>query len=435
MASRIAGITIEIGGDTTKLQSALKKTNSNIKTTQSELKDVNKLLKLDPKNTELLQQKQKLLSSATKEVSEKLKMEKDALSQLQAGPQTEETIRQQEALSREIIATSQELESLEKEYKKFGSVGKQEAQAVSDKMKEVGKSIEETGQKISGVGDKMTAGISAPIAAVGVGTAKMAMDFEDAMAKLSTIADTTEVPMEDLQKQIMDLSDETGIAAGDIADNVYNAISAGQSTGDAVAFVGNAAKLATAGFSDSAAALDILTTTLNAYGMEADEVTKVSDTLIQTQNMGKTTVGELASYMGKVIPTAKGANVGLTQVTTAYAKLTANGIQTADSTTYLNSMLNELNKSGTTVSDTLKKETGKSFSELMADGNSLADVLNILQDSADKSGTSFSDMWSSAEAGKAAAVIHDTNNKLGDFNAAVEQMEAAGGTTGANQEL
>ena len=58
MASRIKGITVEIGGDTTKLQNALKGVNSSIKSTQSEFKDVQKLLKLDPGNTELLAQKQ-----------------------------------------------------------------------------------------------------------------------------------------------------------------------------------------------------------------------------------------------------------------------------------------------------------------------------------------------------------------------------------------
>ena len=68
--SRIKGITVEIGGDTTKLQSALKGVNSEIKNTQSQLKDVEKLLKLDPGNTELLAQKQKLLSSAVSETKE-----------------------------------------------------------------------------------------------------------------------------------------------------------------------------------------------------------------------------------------------------------------------------------------------------------------------------------------------------------------------------
>lgn len=309
------------------------------------------------------------------------------------------------------------------------SAGQKFSASFGGTLQDLGGSLNKAGKGISGIGKTMTAGITTPIVGIATASTKMALSFEDAMAKVNTIADTSEVPLDALKKQIMDLSNESGISAAEIADNVYNAISAGQSTGDAVNFVRNATQLATAGFTDSASALDVLTTTLNAYGMESEEVTKVSDMLIQTQNMGKTTVGELAAYMGKVIPTAKSANVGLEQITTSYAKLTANGIQTADSTTYLNSMLNELNKAGTTVSDTLIDQTGKSFGDLMADGNSLADVLDILQEAADKNGEKFSDLWSSAEAGKAAAVIHDTTNKLGDFNAAVGQMEGAYDTT------
>ncbi len=79
--NRIKGITVEIGGDTTKLQSALKGVNSEIKNTQSQLKDVEKLLKLDPGNTELLAQKQKLLSSAVSETKEKLATLKTAAEQ------------------------------------------------------------------------------------------------------------------------------------------------------------------------------------------------------------------------------------------------------------------------------------------------------------------------------------------------------------------
>lgn len=64
MANRIKGITVEIGGDTTKLSKALEGVNKSIKNTQTQLKDVEKLLKLDPRNTELLSQKQKLLATA-----------------------------------------------------------------------------------------------------------------------------------------------------------------------------------------------------------------------------------------------------------------------------------------------------------------------------------------------------------------------------------
>ena len=66
MASRIQGITVEIGGDTTKLSKALESVNKSIKGTQSGLKDVNKLLKLDPSNTELVVQKQKMLREGLK---------------------------------------------------------------------------------------------------------------------------------------------------------------------------------------------------------------------------------------------------------------------------------------------------------------------------------------------------------------------------------
>ena len=81
IAGRIKGITVEIGGDTSKLSDALKGVNKEIKNTQSQLKDVEKLLKLDPGNTELLAQKHRLLGDAVKETKEKLETLKTAAEQ------------------------------------------------------------------------------------------------------------------------------------------------------------------------------------------------------------------------------------------------------------------------------------------------------------------------------------------------------------------
>lgn len=83
MANRIQGITVEIGGDTTRLTTALKGVNSEIRNTQSQLKDVEKLLKLDPHNSELLAQKQRLLTDAIGETKEKLEALKSAQQQVQ----------------------------------------------------------------------------------------------------------------------------------------------------------------------------------------------------------------------------------------------------------------------------------------------------------------------------------------------------------------
>lgn len=419
MASRIQGITVEIGGDTTKLTTALKGVNSEIRNTQSQLRDVEKLLKLDPGNTELLSQKQRLLNEEVQATKEKLEALKTASEQANAALEQGTISKDQyDALQREIIATEHVLEDLEEQ-------AEQSAVALQ-KIANAGESLKSAGDKVTDVGKKMSV-VSAGIVAVGTASTKAALDFEDAMAKVSTIADATEVPIDELEKAILDLSNQTGISSTEIADNVYNAISAGQSTGDAVNFVSNSTKLAKAGFAEAGDALDILTTILNAYGMEASEVTNVSDMLIQTQNLGKTTVAELSSAMGKVIPTANAYGVQLDQLCAGYAIMTANGVATAESTTYMNSMLNELGKSGTKVSDILKEKTGSSFAELMNSGYSLSDCLAIIGDAATEQGLAFGDMWSSSEAAKAGLIL------LGDsaetFNGTLAEMQNSTGAT------
>lgn len=269
--------------------------------------------------------------------------------------------------------------------------------------------------------------VSAVAAAVYAGPVQAAQKYETAMAKVGTIADTKQVPLEQLSSEIMKLSNTTGIAAEDIADDVYNAISAGQKTGDAVNFVSNSAKLAKAGFAESSQTLDVLTTILNAYGMEASKVGDVSDMLIQIQNKGKVTVGELSSVMGKIIPTANANGVALEQLGAGYAIMTSKGIAAAETTTYMNSMLNELGKSGTTADKLLRQTAGKSFKELMADGKSLGDVLGIMQEAAESSGKSLSDVFGSAEAGKAAVSL--LSNGVDGFNESVKGMVESAGAT------
>ena len=419
MANRIQGITVEIGGDTTRLTTALKGVNSEIRNTQSQLKDVEKLLKLDPHNSELLAQKQRFLTDAIGETKEKLEALKSAQQQVQQQFEHGDITKDQyDALQREIIETEQNLKDLEKQAEDTNTSLSGFSQA-AEKVGKFGDAATSAGKKLLPV----TAGITA----AGGASAKMAMDFEDAMAKVNTIADTAEVPLSELEKAILDLSNQTGISSSEIAGNVYDAISAGQKTGDAVNFVSNSTKLARAGFADAGSALDVLTTIMNAYGLEASEVGRVSDVLIQTQNLGKTTVGELSSSMGKIIPTAKANGVALEQVAAGYALMTANGVATAESTTYMNSMFNELGKSGTKVSDTLKEKTGKSFLELMQDGASLSEVLQVISDSAAEQGLAFGDLWGSAEAGKAGLIL------LGDsaetFNGTLEQMQNSTGAT------
>ena len=416
MANDIKGITVKIGADTTDLSKAMSSANRSISTTQKQLNEVQKALKLDPSNVELLAQKYRLLMEKADETRKKLQTLKDAQAQVEEQYRNGEIDQgKYDAFRRELISTENQLKNLEKEAARSNAT-----------INSFGEKMKETGGKLTAAG-KAVMPLSAAVAGIGTAAAVSAVDFEDAMAKVSTIADTTEVPLDELRSQILSLSSQTGISANEIADNVYNAISAGQKTGDAVNFVTNSTKLAKAGFADAGAALDVLTTILNAYGMEASEVTNVSDMMIQTQNLGKTTVAELSSSMGKVIPTANAYHVQLDQLCAGYAKMTANGVATAESTTYMNSMLNELGKSGTKVSDILKERTGKSFAELMENGASLADVLSVLKKSADEQNLSFGDLWSSAEAGKAGLIL--LGDSAEDFNSTLAQMRESTGAT------
>lgn len=426
MAGNIRGITIEIAGDTTKLGKALASANKEIKNAQSNLKSVEKALKLDPTNVEMLKAKQNALNDVIKETKEKLDMEKEAAEQAKQALDTGEISQSQyDALQAEIVQTTKELENLEKQAKQSASVLGTEMKLAGDKMKEVGTDISEMGDKVSNVGSNLTKKVTAPIIAAGTATTAFAMDFESSMAKLGTIADTNAVPIDELKESIMELSDQSGISAAEIAEATYQAISAGQSTEDAVAFVAQANTLAKAGFTDMTTATDTLTTTLNAYGMSADQVSSISDKLITTQNMGKTTVDELGASMGKVIPTAAMYGVNLDQLSAAYVTTTKNGIGTAEATTYINGMFNELGKSGSKASDILIEETGKSFKELMDDGYNLSDVLMIVQEAADESGVSLADMFGSQEAAKAAATITQHTN---DFDSAVKELTRSTGT-------
>ena len=258
--------------------------------------------------------------------------------------------------------------------------------------------------------------------------------YETSLAKVGTIADLGKLSIQKLGSQITDMSNTMGIAATDIAEATYQAISAGQDTANAVEFAGQAAKLATAGFTSTTSAVDILTTALNAYGLSADQATHVSDVLLTTQNLGKTSVDELSSSMGRVIPLAAAYNVSVENLSSGLAVMTANGIATAEATTYTKSMLNELGDTGSTVGKILQAETGKSFAQLNAEGKSLGDVLQILYDNVDGDSTAFAGLWSSVEAGTGALSL--ASGGADKFNGVLAQMvDSAGATDTAYQTM
>lgn len=180
-SKNIKGITIEIGGDTTKLGKALENTEKQSKNLQTELKGVNTLLKYDPKNVTLIQQKQELLNKSIETTKNKLDTLKATQAQVQAqfdkGEITEEQYRD---FQREIIATEQKLKSLTNQAKDF-------AKQTASGLKEAGEKIQNVGNKTTSIGKSLMP-ISAGITVVGA-TAVASMDAVD--EGLDTIATKT----------------------------------------------------------------------------------------------------------------------------------------------------------------------------------------------------------------------------------------------------
>lgn len=286
--------------------------------------------------------------------------------------------------------------------------------SLEDGISDTGDAALKTGDIIKAnlVSEAVTQGIQklgSALKAAASNAVSMAMSNETAFAKASTL-----LSGDDLTKYfegLIEMSNRTGVAFTDLAESMYSALSAGVPQDNVLEFVENTINLSKGGFTQTATAIDIVTTALNAYQMEMSEATHVQDVLITTQNLGKTTVDELASNMGKLIPTANGVNVAFDQLGAMYATVTANGVATAETTTYLNAMINELGASGSTAEKAMQAATagtdmaGKKISEISAMGYDVTDVLKLMDEYAQSTGKSLSDMFSSSEGAKAANIL------------------------------
>jgi TP901 family phage tail tape measure protein len=308
---------------------------------------------------------------------------------------------------------------------KFGRKCKQAADDIDDSNE----SLEKTGSAMelmanSVIASKATEAFDKVREAINQ-CIEAATEYQSSIAKLQTISGAESIGQ--LSADIQELSDATGIAASDLANTAYNAISAGTAVSDAVGMAESASKLAVAGFTDTDSALSVLTTAINAYGDSAGTATEISDSLIQVQNLGVTTVADLAANMGKAIATASAYSVDLANLESAYISTTKAGINTAESTTYISSMFKELGDNGTDVAKTIQEKTGMSFGKLMSSGKSLGDVLKILQDSVDGDSEALMNLWGSAEAGKAANAI--LNQGVDTFNKNLQICKSSAGAT------
>lgn len=256
--------------------------------------------------------------------------------------------------------------------------------------------------------------------------------------KASTMFGDVAVDQENLVNKLSKIAADTGSEIATLGEAVYQAMSAGiaptEDMSDVLSAVEKSAKLASGGFTDTETAMSATLSVLNAYKMDIKDLDKIQGILLQTQNKGVTTVGQLGSALSKVTPTASAFGVSFEQVASAIALMTKQGTSTEIATTALSTILSELGKSGTTASENLEKaskasgKTATSFKELLNEGMNVSEILSLMSDYAKKNGLSLVDMFGSVEAGRAALQLAGENTS--DFNEILASMGDTAGLVG-----
>ena len=366
--NRIKGITVEIGGDTTKLQTALKGVNTEIRNTQSQLRDVEKLLKLDPENTQLLVQKQRLLRDAVAETKQKLETLKTAAEQANAALANGDISQDQyDALQREIIETEQRLRSLEQQAEQF-SVALQKIGATGEKLQTVGNKISSVGQKLLPVTGVVT----------GLGTAavKTAADFDSAMSKVAAVSGATGSDFDSLRDKAREMGAKTKFSATEAADAMNYMAMAGWKTEDMLSGIEGVMYLAAASGEDLALTSDIVTDSLTAFGLSAGESGHFADVLAAASSNANTNVSMMGETFKYCAPVAGALGFSVEDTAEAIGLMGNAGIKASQAGTSMRSIMTNLTGdvklSGAAIGDVTIATTNadgsmRSLSAILAD--------------------------------------------------------------------
>ena len=320
---------IELTGEQ-KYRAALKGIANDMSRVKSQQALVNSEYNKNDLSTAKLTRQYDLLQQKLKVQQSKLKLIRDEITRVSAkeGENSEHVKKlqiQYEYAQRDINNTEAAMQDMGKAL----DSAKSKMTQFAAKMKEANAQMPAFVEKAEKLGSTMMKAFSAPVAALGVASGKLYLDYEKGLYTVSTIADTTQLSLEELSDQLLKASDATGKAATDMTEAAYDALSAGVDTANAAGFVEIAAKAAKGGLTDVSTAVDGATSAINAWGLGYENAESVFDKFIIAQNLGKTTLGQMAQQIGQLTGIAPQVGVSLDSVLAATAALTKNGVQTS----------------------------------------------------------------------------------------------------------
>lgn len=263
----------------------------------------------------------------------------------------------------------------------------------------LGKKWQAVGKKMSSIGRGMTAGITLPVLAVGAASVKMAMDFEESMAKITGLVGVGREQVEAWKGDVRDLAKTTGRSAKELADALFFITSAGFRGSDAIDALTVSAQAARAGLGETVEVADAITSAINAYGKENLSAAEATDVLVATVREGKLEASQLPGVLGRLIPLSKELGVEFHEVGAALAVLSKSNGDAAQSATMLRGILNKLLKPSEMAKDVLK-DVGLSAEGLRQNlaEKGLLDTLRLLRDRIGDNQEAFGKFWEDSEA-------------------------------------
>lgn len=428
-AGRIKGITIEIGGDTSKLVKALASVDNAISRTQANLRDINKALKFDPTNTTLLKDKQQELGKQIEATEKRIEEEKKALEQLNEkldqpfdldhAEEFQKNAKAAEDLKLQIDLDTAALKQLGEEAKQASSIIGIQMQAAGQKIQEVGAKITQIGDGIARIGQNMTTYITTPIV-TGFGAAvKSTMDFDSAMSTVQATAGATAQDMEQLRDKAKEMGETTQFSATESAEALNYMAMAGWKTEDMLGGIEGIMHLAAASGEELATTSDIVTDALTAFGMEAQDAGRFADVLAAAATNANTNVAMMGESFKYVAPVAGSLGYSCEDVSIALGLMANSGIKADMAGTSLRNMLQRMAKP-TKESQAAMDRLGLSLEDDSGRMYSFREIMDQLR-------VSFADINISAEDYIAELDALDAELESGNltqakYNAALEEL-------------
>lgn len=429
MAANVIKTTLSIGGEN-KYKNALKEIGTSLKGLDSEMAVLNARFAQNGNSMAALTGKQDILKRRYDEQQKRLKRIAEEYHKVSAreGENSEAARRLASdynyaaaALQRtenQINDLGGSVENGTAQFTRFGTA----LRSLNINAESVGGALERMGDKVA----KVSAGLAA---AVGTVSIKSWMNLEDEVANISTIADYSKISVDQLTDGIIKASNETGVVATDIASATYQAISAAVDTADATDLVTRAAKAAKAGVSDVTTVINGSTSIINGWKLQGEDANRVFDKLLKTQQMGKTSIGELSQTIGQVAGLAPQLNVSIDEVLTTVGALTQSGYQTSSVMSGLKGVLSAILKP-TSEAQEQAKALGLEFNSAALQAKGLTGFLADVQEKTKGDADALAKLFGSVEGlsavmalgGNSAEAYNNILGALGDSAGTLETM-------------